>query len=150
VKRELAINVARTLVDGKPVEKAPKTRAGQRTLPLDAALAAALTAFQALQVAEKKAASEAYADLDYVLCNELGQPYDPARLRRLWYRLMRQASVRKIKPYDAAGMLRGAICLARAFRRRSLPRGSAIPMRHSLCGPTSTPVPRTWLRRETP
>jgi hypothetical protein len=40
VKRELAINIARTLVDGKPVEKPPKTKAGERTLPLDDALAA--------------------------------------------------------------------------------------------------------------
>jgi integrase len=45
VKRELAINIARTLVDGKPIEKPPKTKAGERTLPLDDALAAALTAF---------------------------------------------------------------------------------------------------------
>jgi integrase len=55
-----------------------------------------------LQAAEKRAAGDAYTDLDYVLCNELGHPYDPARLRRVWYRLMRQADVRKIKPYDAS------------------------------------------------
>jgi integrase len=55
-----------------------------------------------LQAAEKLAAGDAYTDLDYLLCNELGHPYDPARLRRVWYRLMRLADVRKIKPYDAS------------------------------------------------
>jgi integrase len=47
------------------------------------------------------AAGEAYADGGYVLCDELGMPYDPARLRRVYYRLMRQAGVRKVKPYTA-------------------------------------------------
>lgn len=32
----------------------------------------------------------------------MGRPYDPARLRRVYYRLMRQADVRKVKPYTAA------------------------------------------------
>jgi integrase len=36
-----------------------------------------------------------------VLCDELGRPYDPARLRRVYYRLMRKAAVRKVKPYTA-------------------------------------------------
>jgi integrase len=37
-----------------------------------------------------------------VVCDELGAPSDPARLRRIWYRLMRQAGVPKIKPYTAS------------------------------------------------
>ena len=57
--RELSIRKVRTLVDGKPVEKPPKTAAGKRTLPLDDALAASLKAFRALQVAEKLAGGEA-------------------------------------------------------------------------------------------
>ena len=101
-KRELAVNIARTLVDGQPVEKPPKTSAGARTLPLDETLTAALTSFHALQSRERLAAGEAYSALDYVACDELGLPLDPARLRRVWYRLMREAGVRKIKPYDAS------------------------------------------------
>jgi len=82
--------------------KRPKTSAGERTLPLDETLAAALTAFHALQARERLAAGEGYSALDYVACDEVGRPLDPARLRRVWYRLMRQAAVRKIKPYDAS------------------------------------------------
>jgi integrase len=100
--RELSIRAARTLVDGKVTEKPPKTAAGRRTLPLDDALVASLKAFRRLQAKEKLAAGEAYDDGDYVLCDELGHPYDPAKLRRAWYRLMRQAGVRKIRPYTAS------------------------------------------------
>jgi hypothetical protein len=46
--------------------------------------------------------SNAYTDLDYVPPNELGHPYDPARLRPRVVPLMRQADVRKIRPYDAS------------------------------------------------
>jgi integrase len=97
----LAIQVVRTLVDREPVEKPPKTAAGRRVLPLDDALTASLRAFRALQAAEKLAVGEAYQGSDYVLCDELGLPYTPERLRRVHYRIMRQAGVRKIKPYTA-------------------------------------------------
>jgi integrase len=101
-KRTIRIQVVRTLVDGAVVEKPPKSDAGKRTLPLDDALTEALRAFQLLQAREKLAAGEAYSRADYVLCDELGRPSDPARLRRVWYRLMREAGVPKIKPYTAS------------------------------------------------
>lgn len=99
--RTLTIQVVRTLVDGQVIEKPPKTDAGKRVLPLDDALTTSLRAFRALQASEKLAAGEAYNDAGYVLCDELGMPYDPARLHRVYYRLMKQAGVRKIKPYTA-------------------------------------------------
>jgi integrase len=100
--RTLRIRLSRTLVDGQVVEKPPKTAAGKRVLPLDNALVGVLKAFKAQQAAEKMAAGTAYSAGGYVLCDELGAPYDPARLRRIWYRLMREARVRKIKPYTAS------------------------------------------------
>jgi integrase len=98
----LTVRIARTIVDGKPVEKPPKTLAGQRTLPLDAGLTAQLKEYRKLQAKEKQAAGEAYEDGGYVLCDELGAPLEPAKLRRVWYRLMREAKVRKVKPYTAS------------------------------------------------
>jgi integrase len=98
----LIIRMARTLVDGKPIEKAPKTAAGKRVLPLDCTLVAQLRAFRRSQTTEKVAAGEAYQDGGYVCCDELGAPSDPARLRRVWYRLMREAGVPKITPYTAS------------------------------------------------
>lgn len=101
-KRTVSINKVRTLADGVAVEKPPKTAAGKRTLPLDDVLADALAAFRELQRFEKRRAGDGYTDGDYVLCDELGLPYEPARLRRVWYRLMRKAKVRKITPYEAS------------------------------------------------
>lgn len=98
----LTIQVVRTLVDGEIVEKPPKTTAGKRDLALDDALVAALRTFRALQASEKLAAGEPYDDVGYVLCDELGGPYAPDRLRRAWYRLMKKAGVRKVKPYTAS------------------------------------------------
>jgi integrase len=46
-------------------------------------------------------------------CDELGAPFDPAKLRRVWHRLMRQAGVPKITPYTASRHSAGSY-LARA------------------------------------
>jgi integrase len=109
----LRIRRVRTLVDAKPVEKEPKTEAGKRVLPLDAALVGVLKAFKARQAAERLAAGPAYADGGYVTCDELGSPGDPARMRRVWYRLMREADVSRITPYTASRHAAGSY-LARA------------------------------------
>lgn len=118
----------RTLVDGRPVDKAPKTDAGKRTLPLDDALLAALRQFRAVQAAEKLAAGPAYGDGGYVACDETGRSLDPARLRRVWYRLMRQAGVPKIKPYTAS---RHAAASYLANRARMSPAVIAAWLGHS-------------------
>ncbi|HEY6312655.1 MAG TPA: tetratricopeptide repeat protein [Streptosporangiaceae bacterium] len=67
----LTIRNARTLVDGRPVEKPPKTDAGKRILPLDCTLTAQLRAFHKVQAAEKLAAGEAYSAGGYLCCDEL-------------------------------------------------------------------------------
>ncbi len=99
----LSIRAARTLADGQPVEKATKTPRGTRVLPLDDTLLRDLKAFKALQARESAAAGQAYDPAgNYVLCDELGKPFAPDKLRRVWYRLMRQAGVPKITPYTAS------------------------------------------------
>lgn len=112
-------NHVRTMVEGKPVEKSAKTEAGIRTLPLDDDLADALKALHAAQAAEKLAAGPEYADGSdggYVLCDELGQPFMVDGLRRYMRRLMRQAGVSEITPYEA--MRHGA---ASRMARRGVP-----------------------------
>src|SRR5262249_54226314 len=99
---KLSIRRVRTLVDGQAVEKAPKTKAGKRVLPLDDALVAALKTFKAHRAEERLAAGPAYEHAGHLVCDELGAPSDPARLRRIWYRLMREADVPKVTPYTAS------------------------------------------------
>ena len=100
--KTVTINWVRTLVDGKVVEKEPKSDAGERPLPLPSAPWSALKALKAKQAAEKLAAGhEAYGKGGYVLCDELGQPWKTDQLRRRFYRLVELAGVRKVRLYDA-------------------------------------------------
>lgn len=91
----------RTMVAGVPDEKEAKTEAGIRALPLDDALVTALKSWKAQRAAEKLAAGNAYEDGGYVLCDELGRPWLPDKLRRYMYSMMKQAEVRKVTPYEA-------------------------------------------------
>jgi integrase len=91
----------RTEVDGRPVEKRAKTKAGERVLPLDDALVRALEDWRLTQLAERRRALSAYRDGDYVLCDETGRPFQPNSLRRYMHRLMEAAGVRRVTPYEA-------------------------------------------------
>lgn len=105
IARNVAVGmIVRTMVKGKPVEKEAKTPAGIRILPLDEALTDALREWRRVQEAERENAGDAWF-LDpqggYVLADQLGAPFDTQRLRRYMYRLMDQAGVRKVTPYEA-------------------------------------------------
>lgn len=100
--RTVTINWVRTLVDGRVIEKAPKTDAGERPLPLPSAPALALKSLKARQAAEKLAAGvEAYGKGNYVLCDEVGEPWKTDQLRRRFYKLVEAAGVRRVTLYDA-------------------------------------------------
>lgn len=98
---ELLIDNTRTLVDGKVVEKGPKSDAGGRGLPLDTATVAALKATRTRQKAERLAAGEAYTGGAYVVCDELGEPVKTDWYRRRIYKLMDAAGARRVRLYDA-------------------------------------------------
>lgn len=91
----------RTLVDGEVEEKPAKSKAGQRGLPLPAPALSALKTFKARQAAEKLKAGRGYQASGYVLVDELGVPVRTDWFRRQVYKLMDQAGVRRVRPYDA-------------------------------------------------
>lgn len=64
-------------------------------------MVAALSRFKAVQAAEKLRAGIAYVDSGYVLVDVQGNPQRTDWLRRQTYRLMAEAKVRKVRPYDA-------------------------------------------------
>ncbi len=101
----LKVEFTRTIVwganGGRVIEKGTKTAAGRRTLPLPAPVTAALRAFKARQAAEQLAAGPAYEASNYVLVDELGSPQRTDWLRRQTDKLMAEADVRKVRPYDA-------------------------------------------------
>lgn len=117
----------RTMVEGKPVEKEAKTEAGVRTLPLDDQLVTGLKAWKRQRAVEKLAAGGAYEDGGYVLCDELGKPWLPDKLRRYMYTLMKQAKVTKVTPYEAMRHAGGS----RLARAGVAPQTIAMWMGHS-------------------
>jgi integrase len=99
--RTLTIDNVRTMVAGQVDERAPKTEAGERTLPLDDVTADALELFGKLQSEEQAAAGDAYKDSGYVLVDELGRPVQTDWLRRRFKKLVDVAGVRSVRLYDA-------------------------------------------------
>lgn len=101
----LKVANTRTLTWGdegcRVVEKAPKSKAGKRELPLPAFAVTSLRTFKALQARERLAAGEGYEPSGYVLVDELGRPCRPDWLRRRAYELMAAAKMRRVRLYDA-------------------------------------------------
>lgn len=86
---------------GRVVEKGGKTDARKRTLPLIPSVTTALRTFKALQARERLAAGEGYEVTGYVLVDEKGRPFRTDQWRRAMHKLMAEAGVRKVRPYDA-------------------------------------------------
>lgn len=109
--KTLTVNQARVLVEYKVLIEQPKSRNGHRTLPLDDALVAALTALHKRQLAESAAAGPAYqsglADLDwydggeYVITDELGVPVHPEWYSDEFGRLLKRIGLRRITLHDS-------------------------------------------------
>lgn len=91
----------RTVVDGEVEEKTAKSTAGDRGLPLPAAVLLALKAFKARQAAERLVAGADYTVSGYVLVDEIGAAQRTDWLRRRAYELMAKVGVRKVRLYDA-------------------------------------------------
>lgn len=83
------------------VEKDTKSLAGERDLPLPVPVKEALRSFKATQVAEKRAAEQAYEDSGYVLVDELGTPLNVRQLREQAYKVMAENALRRVRLYDA-------------------------------------------------
>lgn len=74
---------------GTVLEGPTKTSSSRRTLPLDDVLLGVLTRAQ-------RASSSSY-----VAVNEVGEPYTPDSLTRMWHKMTRAAGVRPIRLHDA-------------------------------------------------
>lgn len=97
----IAIETTRTMVAGEVVEKAAKSDAGQRRLPLPGIVHQALKTFRKRQAAEQLAADKGWWASGRVACDELGREVKTDWLRRRAYKAMETAEVRKVRLYDA-------------------------------------------------
>jgi integrase len=87
----------RVSAGGATVENDPKADASRRELPLPDRLVKVLRVAKTRQTAERLALGEHYGDGKYVVCNEIGMPYNPAVLSRYWAEAVKAAGVRHIK-----------------------------------------------------
>jgi integrase len=98
------ISVARNRVQagaGNVVEGDPKTLSSRRTLPLDESLISVLRRASARYAEERLGRGAAHADSGYVAVNEIGEPYTPDTLTRMWRKVTTSAGVRPIRLHDA-------------------------------------------------
>ena len=115
----MTIGRARVLVNGKVIDKAPKSERGYRTLPLDDVLAAALRALHTRQAAERLAAGQAYQGSGYVVADELGPPVHPEWFSDEFHRLAAAAGVPRIRLHD--GQAHRQLAAGRRGRARPHP-----------------------------
>ncbi len=100
--KTLTIGPTRISVDGKAVEQDDaKSEDSNRVLPLPDPLLVELKAAKKRQLSEKLKAGVDYTDLDYVVCNEAGQPYHPDTLSKMWANTVTAAGVPRIRLHDA-------------------------------------------------
>ncbi|MBA2509538.1 MAG: site-specific integrase, partial [Nocardioidaceae bacterium] len=98
----VTVTVSRTSVGGEIVEGPPKTRRGARTLPLDAAMVAALRRLRQRQSEERLAAGPAYEGSEgKVVVDEIGRPPRPEWYSDMFAKIARQAEVPVIRLHDA-------------------------------------------------
>jgi integrase len=86
---------------GNVVENDPKTLSSRRTLPLDDGLAGVLRRASARYAQERLALGAEHAESGYVAVNEVGEPYTPDTLTRMWHKMAKAAGVRPIRLHDA-------------------------------------------------
>lgn len=99
--KTLAVVNNRVSAGGRTVENDPKSFASRRTLPLPDRLVAVLKAAKARQAAERLKLGVDYGSGEYVVSNEVGDPYSPAVLSRYWAAATKAAGIRHIKLHAA-------------------------------------------------
>lgn len=97
------VTVANTrLQRGKKfIEKAPKSRAGRRELPLPDDLYAVFKSTRKTQAADRLRLGAAYQASGYVVVNEAGEALTPNAVESRWARVLNVAGVRHRRLHDA-------------------------------------------------
>ena len=99
--KTLSITNNRVAAGSRSVENDPKSAASRRTLPLPDRLVTVLRAAKAHQAAERLALGRDGGSWEYVVSNEIGQPYAPGVLSRYWREAVKAAGIRHIKLHAA-------------------------------------------------
>ena len=96
----IMITHTRVTAAGKAVESEPKTRAGRRSIPLDASLTAILRTHRTSQSRDRLKAGGAYEDSGYLLADELGCPYHPDSISGWFDDRVKASGLPRIRLHD--------------------------------------------------
>lgn len=99
--RTVSVENTRLQRGKKHIEKAPKSRASRRKLPLPDDLYAVFKAARKIQAADQLRLGEAYEASGYVVVNEAGRPLTPNAIENRWARMLQAAGVRHVRLHDA-------------------------------------------------
>lgn len=96
------LTLKRTLVSlsGRVVESTPKTKAGRRTLHLDAGSLELLSAIRRRQEEIKDLAGDAYSDDDLIFAHSDGTPWRPDTVSRRWRALVKASGLPPLRFHD--------------------------------------------------
>ena len=96
------IHICENRVHGEKevIEKAPKSEAGNRTIPMSKEVASLLGEARLQYYNDAAAYGPAFRDLDYVLHNENGTPYHPDSLTKMWRRFLEHSDLPYIRFHD--------------------------------------------------
>jgi integrase len=100
-EKSLAITNNRVAAGNRSVENDPKSEASRRTLPLPERIVSVLRSAKVRQAAERLALGATTGTWEYVVSNEIGEPYAPGVLSRYWRKSVKAAGIRHIKLHAA-------------------------------------------------
>jgi integrase len=86
--------------DGKGFKEGAKSKAGNRSIGLDANTLSALKQQRKIVIANKLKYGSAYNDFDLVVCTSKGKPINPRNLLRTFDNLITKANLPKIRFHD--------------------------------------------------
>lgn len=110
----LSVRRARTQVDGKPIVKGPKTATSRRTVDLDAETVNVLRAWRKAQLEERLRAGTAWEPGEWIFTNELGQPWRPDSITRVFVDRVRSlglpaTDIKGLRHAHATALLRAGV-----------------------------------------
>lgn len=100
-ERTLTVRESRVSVDGEVAIEAPKTRAGERTLPLTEELARVLGRARRRQTENRLRGGNEYHDSHYLVVDTFGRAFHPETVSEKWDEFVIGAGVRRIRFHDA-------------------------------------------------
>lgn len=97
----VSVRRARVEVDGRVIEKGPKSAASRRTVDLDSETVAVLRRWKVAQLEERLRAGTAWHGGGWVFSDELGAPWHPDRITKTFGRTLRRLG---LPPTDIKGL----------------------------------------------